>query len=49
MNGPGWEQQQDNEERRFFEEAQELLKADAEAYWAWCSKVERELEERTDG
>ena len=35
-------------ERQWFERAQELLKADAEAYWAWCEKLDRELEERQD-
>jgi hypothetical protein len=41
----GWEGDEDTE-RQWFEEAQELLKADAEAYWSWCTRVEREFEER---
>jgi hypothetical protein len=39
-----WAQQESV--RRFFEDAQQLLKADAEAYWDWCQKVEREFKER---
>ena len=42
-DGAGWEQQQDNEERQFFEEAQEALKADAEAYNRWLEELDREL------
>jgi hypothetical protein len=47
MDPDGWEGDE-TAERRFFDEAQELLKADAEAYWDWCSKVEREIEYETD-
>jgi hypothetical protein len=39
----GWEGDEDSE--RWFFEAQEALKADAEAYWSWCSKIEREVKE----
>jgi hypothetical protein len=33
----------DTEERRMFDEAQELLKQDAEAYWKFLIELDREL------
>jgi hypothetical protein len=47
METEGWEGDE-TRERLWFDQMQELLKADAEAYWAWCEKLERELEESRD-
>jgi hypothetical protein len=38
----GWEGDE-AAERRFFDEAQELLKQDAEAYWKFLIELDREL------
>jgi hypothetical protein len=40
-DGPGWEQQEDSERRRFDEE-HELMKADAENYERWLDEIAAE-------
>ena len=47
MDPEGWAGDE-TRERLWFDQAQEALKEDAEAYWAWCEKLERELKERSD-
>ena len=47
MNSPGWEQQEESE-RRQWDEEQEFLRQDSENYWRWLETLDGQTYEETE-